>query len=25
VQVQEPVALQDLGKRTAAQMLKRYA
>jgi predicted DNA-binding transcriptional regulator YafY len=25
VQVQEPVALQDLGKRTAAQMLQRYA
>ena len=25
VQVQDPVALQDLGKRTAAQMLLRYA
>ena len=25
LQVLEPVALQDLGKRTAAQMLKRYA
>jgi hypothetical protein len=25
VQVLEPVALQNLGKRTAEQMLKRYA
>jgi predicted DNA-binding transcriptional regulator YafY len=25
VQVLEPVALRDLGKRTAAQMLQRYA